>query len=330
MDSFLDERLRVRLFGEGGRVALRVTRMRAGLEAAAVHLVVARGRDRRGQSVEHRYVHKVAHGPVAREAGIYRRLVHRYLPTLAPRLLHVERPRKTVAILYLEHVPGRPWPWSELDISAAVLERIASLHELEPDTPLPAWDYESELAGMARWTVDMARRATTSPARDLVRGAVPMLEDLTDRLPVMRAYLASERPFAGRVIHGDLHPGNVMIRRLDGHADPVLIDWARTRVGSALEDLSSWAQSLATWEPEMRRRHDSLLQRYLVARGLSPRLSTELRDLYWFAAASNALAGALGVHLEALADQRELDPHGPSARSARDWLRIARQARARL
>lgn len=330
MDSFLDERLRARLFGEGGEVAVHVTRLRAGLEAAAVHLVVARGRDQHGQRVEHRYVHKVAHGVGAREAAVYRRLVRRHVPALAPRLFHVERPRKALAILYLEHVAGRPWPWSDLDVSAAVLERIAELHDLEPETSLPAWDYDSDLVGMARWTVDMARRVTTSPARELVRGAVPMLEELTEQLPAMRRYLASERPFAGRVIHGDLHPGNVMIRGLDGYAEPVLIDWARAREGSALEDVSSWAQSLSTWEPEMRRRHDSLLQRYLVARGLSPRLSTELRDLYWFAAASNALAGALGVHLEALAAQPEPDPDGPSARSARDWLRVARQARARL
>jgi hypothetical protein len=80
----------------------------------------------------------------------------------------------------------------------------------------------------------------------------------------------------------------------------------------------------------MRRRHDTLFVRYLIARRLTPQLTTELRDLYWFAAASNALAGALAFHLAVVAEQPRYYPASPSARSARDWLRSLRQARARL
>jgi hypothetical protein len=38
-----------------------------------------------------------------------------------------------------------------------------------------------------------------------------------------------------------------------------LIDWARARRGSPFEDVASWLHSLGCWEPEARRRHDSLL-----------------------------------------------------------------------
>src|SRR5690606_7481242 len=153
-------------------------------------------------------------------------------------------------------------------------------------------------------------------------------------LAPLRRHLRSARPFAGLVIHGDLHPGNVLCRGRGGSpgagGEVVFLDWARARIGSALEDVSAWLQSLATWEPEMHRRHDTLLARYLTARGLAPRLTGELRDLYWLAAASNALAGALGFHLAVLADRPTYDPHAPSARSARGWLRALRQARVRL
>ncbi len=163
-----------------------------------------------------------------------------------------------------------------------------------------------------------------------VREILPDLELVVAELPRLRAQLRASAPFGQRVLHGDLHPGNVLVRVTNGEPAPVFVDWARARVGSALEDVSSWLRSLATWEPEMQRRHDTLFVRYLAARGLSPRLTSEVREQYWFAAASNALAGALGFHLEQLASSPALDPSSAAARSARSWLNAVRQARARL
>src|SRR5919108_667753 len=71
----------------------------------------------------------------------------------------------------------------------------------------------------------------------------------------------------------------------------VLLDWARARRGSPLEDVSSWLQSLGYWELEARRRHDTLLRRYLKARAFAGELSRAVRDAYWLAAACNVLAG---------------------------------------
>jgi hypothetical protein len=311
------------------RPAIRAERLRGGLESDAVHLVTASGRDARGRRIERRYVRKVVDRARSREAGVYRHLA-RHAPELAPRLIHVARTR-TSATLYLEHVEiARPWPWSELEASAAVLERIARLHELQARDGLPAWDYEGELATSAGWTLAVARRLASTPARELVRDAIPTIEDVVAGLDVLRGRLRGARAFAGRVIHGDLHPGNVLYRSRGGAHEPVFIDWARARIGSALEDVSTWLQSLSTWEPEARRRHDTLFSRYLAARGLAPRLTADVRDLYWFAAASNALAGALAFHLATLAEQPRYDPSSPPACAARAWLRALRQARARL
>ena len=109
----------------------------------------------------------------------------------------------------------------------------------------------------------------------------------------------------------------------------MLLDWGRARLGSPLEDVSSWLQSLGYWEPAAKRRHDTLLAGYLAARGLAARADRELRDAYWLAGASNALSGALLVHLRTSRDA----PPGSRQRAAADQaaadaLRVIRRAAA--
>jgi aminoglycoside phosphotransferase (APT) family kinase protein len=101
----------------------------------------------------------------------------------------------------------------------------------------------------------------------------PDLSVLTEDLPILgrivlararlREELLSERPFGCRPIHGGVHPGNALVRRRGQKDEPVLLDWGRARLGSPLEDASSWPQSLSYWEAEGRRNHDTLLTAYL-------------------------------------------------------------------
>jgi len=107
----------------------------------------------------------------------------------------------------------------------------------------------------------------------------------------------------------------------------VLLDWGRARFGSPLEDVSSWLQSVGYWEPEVRRRHDTLLRSYLRARDLSDHLSPELRELYWMAAACNAMSGALRYHLAVMLDSTRSGEERSGAFCAlQDSLRIIRRA----
>lgn len=69
----------------------------------------------------------------------------------------------------------------------------------------------------------------------------------------------------------------------------------------------------------MRRRHDTLLRGYLVARGLPSTLERTLRDAYWMESVSNTLAGALHYHLLVA-----MDTH---ARSERERQAAAATAR---
>jgi aminoglycoside phosphotransferase (APT) family kinase protein len=127
-----------------------------------------------------------------------------------------------------------------------------------------------------------------------------------------------------------VHSGNAMVRAGQEAERVVLLDWGRARLGSPLEDVSSWLQSLGYWEPEAKRRHDTLLQRYLVARGLVPRLGRDLRDAYWLASAGNVLAGALRYYL-VVADGGGGAPsrtRAEAGRAARDQLRVVRRADA--
>jgi aminoglycoside phosphotransferase (APT) family kinase protein len=113
--------------------------------------------------------------------------------------------------------------------------------------------------------------------------AAPPAKRIVLSLCKWRKALLGFTPFGPCILHGDVHPGNVMIRAHRGHeAQPVLIDWERARAGSALEDVSSWLQSLF-WEREARRRHDSIFASYLSAIGMERRLTSEIRAAYWIA-----------------------------------------------
>ncbi|WP_438010738.1 phosphotransferase [Sorangium sp. So ce321] len=274
----------------------------------------------------------------AREAAVYRRLSTSVARRFSPELLGAQRLGRRRWLLYLERiVPAHPWPWTDSAHTARVLEQLARFHgETAPGAALPAWDYEAESLAAARGTLSVAERLPRGEIPALAR-AMPALRRVVAALPAMRRQLLAFQPLGTTVIHGDVHPGNVMIRRRGGVAEPVLLDWARARVGSPLEDVSSWLQALGYWEPEARRRHDTLLAGYLAARGLAPALTRPLRDVYWFAAASNALAGALGYHLSIVSIARDSragqpgaasDARAAAARNAADWLRVIRRADA--
>jgi Ser/Thr protein kinase RdoA (MazF antagonist) len=126
-------------------------------------------------------------------------------------------------------------------------------------------------------------------------------------------------------IHGDVHSGNVILRASEKR-DVAFIDWARARLGSPLEDLASWLHSLGCWEPEARRRHDTLLRAYLEARSSKQRITTDLRTLYWYASASNGLSGAIRYHLLVLIDPVcSSDMKSDSVRILRSWERVIRR-----
>jgi hypothetical protein len=214
-----------------------------------------------------------------------------------------------------------------------VLEQVARLHTLQPDpTALEAltdWDYERELRINAALTLERLEEAVGRPEFRGLRRGVPPTRRLLWSLPEIRRDLLDFSPFGKGPIHGDLHSGNALVRRRKGRDEPVLIDWARARIGSPLEDISSWLQSLAGWEPEARRRHDTLLASYLLARGMEGRLRSDLRAAYWLAGASNAFSGALLHHLTQLLDPRATNTVRLRAvYSAREWIRVLRRADA--
>ncbi len=306
--------------------------IRGGLESASVTRLAVRYRDPLGKARVHTMVVKRLAGQAAREASVYQGLLSQ-CPSVAPRLLAAHRPAPDSAVLYLEALrPASRWPWRDVTATGSVLERVALLHQAEPAgealAALSRWDYETELLDSARRTLEQLERFRR-PAPPAVRRGIRWVRRLVEALPALRRQLLAFSPFRASVIHGDLHSGNVILRRREGRVEPILLDWGRARIGSPLEDVSSWLQSLAEWEPETRRRHDTLFAGYLAARGLERRLSKDLRAAYWLAGASNALAGALSYHLWVVANERASASRVAGAlRSAQEWLRILRRADA--
>jgi Ser/Thr protein kinase RdoA (MazF antagonist) len=217
---------------------------------------------------------------------------------------------------------------------APLIRRLARLHARtaahSTAASLPSWDYESELRESSEATLQLLSRCRRHSEFDSLARCLPSVRRVAGALPNIRRELLGFLPLGTVAIHGDVHPGNVLVRQRAGKQEPILIDWGRARTGSPLEDLNAWLQSLGYWEPQARRRHDTLLAGYLSARGMERRLSRELRAAYWLAGASNALSGALAYHLSVLLDETEAcDARKRSAaHSAHDWLRIIRRAAA--
>ncbi|WP_205790294.1 aminoglycoside phosphotransferase family protein [Microvirga makkahensis] len=303
-----------------------------GSEACAVAMVTVRYRNRAGRPQVFRFVMKHLTGRPAREAEVYERLVSVHAVDVAPRLLAVERTGTDGVFLCLEAIRRTgAWPWREIRMGTVLLGRLAEFHRAaEDEAPLvPDWDYEAELQLMAEHSrAALERCRGNDDLSDLARD-LPSLNRIVAALPKLRVQLLSEHPFGRRPIHGDVHSGNVLVRRRGGGDSPILLDWGRTRLASPLEDVSSLLQSLGYWEPEWRRRHDTLLAAYLSAFGMDRTLTTSVRAAYWMAGASNVLAGALLYHLGIAADHRQ----SPSRRraagiAARDALRVIRRASA--
>lgn len=316
-------------------VELRLERraLRGGLESDGVARIAARFHDPAGRRRVFSFVEKRLTGSAAREAAVYEELVSRYADELSPRLLAAERPGEGRAALYLEALrPVNAWPWRDVGAAHAVLRGVARLHA----TPVAAdvlvtlagWDYEAELREAAAVTLERLEHCRRAGLASLGAG-LRWTRRVVRALPAIRRYLLESGPLGCSVIHGDLHPGNAVIRRRRGRHEPVLLDWGRARLGSPLEDVANWLQTLGKWEPEARRRHDTLLVGYLEARGRGRTLDADLRAAYWLAGASNALSGALAHHLSVVLDARAPESSRNVAHYvAREWLRVLRRADA--
>jgi aminoglycoside phosphotransferase (APT) family kinase protein len=203
---------------------------------------------------------------------------------------------------------------------------LAQLHDA-PQLAREAfsWNYEDEMSRSAEETLDFAATARNSAGRRVWR-RLGDLRRVVRALPRIRRRLLSD---GGTPIHGDMHPGNVILRRTQRSVDVVLIDWARARIGSPLEDIASWLHSLGCWEPQARRRHDTLMQAYLGARRVPRIFNADIRVDYWLASVSNGLSGAIRYHLAVVTDNGAIEQaRANSAIALLAWERVVRRAAA--
>ena len=309
-----------------GSIGVRVEPLHGGLEARVTlarltHTQVDR-------SIPAWLVVKEIRPAADREWAVYRWLWTHLTDPPAVRALGVERDAGAT-FLYLDYAEAlSAWPWSDTARAAAVCRELARLHDAtSARRSPPSWDYEAELTISAARTLELADLARDPAGRRYWR-RLGDLKRVVRALPDIRSVLMDGEK---TVIHGDLHPGNVSLRAGTGSPDVVLLDWARARVGSPFEDVASWLHSLGCWEPQARLRHDTLMQAYLRSRAVPRTLSAGVRRLYWYASASNGLAGAIRYHLAVLASSEST----PSARfdahrALRAWQRGTRQAAALL
>jgi aminoglycoside phosphotransferase (APT) family kinase protein len=321
--------------GAAHDLTVRTRRLRGGLVSGSVVHVAARFRDTRGRLQAASFVVKQLCPESAREGEIYELLRATNASKLAPVLLGVDRRAGSATSLYLEAIAASSrWPWRDVRHVQRVLEALVELHTCGSSAVLAlgagAWNYEAELLERAALTLQHAERVLAVTRDPRLRASLPALRRVVAQLPELRRRLLVLGPLPLTLVHGDMHSGNVVVRRRNGRHEPVLLDWARARIGSPFEDVSSWLQSLGFWEPAVKRKHDTLLATYLACRGLPTPASRDVRDAYWLAGASNGLAGALRYHLELATDAAQPAARDMALRAAHDWLRVIRRADARL
>lgn len=323
-------------FGEVSDLHLETRELRGGLESRAVLRAVARFRDREGRARSWSWVIKRVSVARRREVAVYRRLPPRGGELhFAPELLAVEDDGDDDggALLHMEWIrPVRRWPWEDMGTAQRVTRRLARIHwDVDAQlgaAELPPWDYEAELEWSAAATVETVEQLPDDDALRPIRRGLPAVRRMAEAVPRVRQEIACWDGGSQVWIHGDLHPGNLLLRWSRGRAEPVLLDWGRVRRGSRLEDLSSWVLSLTHWVPEARRRHDTLLRKYLEGTGGGGRLGGGFRDAYWLAGACNAMAGALRYQIVTACESPSPVQRGKSLTAARRWMRTVRRADA--
>jgi aminoglycoside phosphotransferase (APT) family kinase protein len=295
-----------------------------GLESA---VALARISEQRGQRpAPEQLVIKQLPAGFEREADVYD-VLWRHLDRPPAVRVFGREASANATYLYLEDArPCSSWPWSDTARSAAVCRTLAQFHD---SRELPrecfAWNYEAELTRSAEATLSIATDARDASGKRYWR-RLGDLRRVVAALPTIRARLLSG---VTTVIHGDMHPGNVILRDGGSDADVVLIDWARARVGSPLEDVASWLHSLGCWEPQARRRHDTLMRAYVEARAVPMVFGADLRLAYWLSSVSNGLSGAMCYHLAVLSDPASSAPAVyDSQRALTAWERVVRRAAA--
>jgi hypothetical protein len=316
-------------------VQLETQPLRGGLESAGVFRVTAWSGGGATMRQKRSMVVKRLQGNARREARVYQEILGVMRADCSPALLGVCSAAAECRLCLESVRPAVRWPWAQGEASGAVLKSLARLHTLPPLDPttrawVEEWDYEAELRSRLQDLLQFAGQSCRRPEFMSLRRSLPVLCRMASALPKVRSQLLQFAPFGRTFIHGDVHPGNVVMRRTLTGTVPVFLDWGRSRIGSPLEDAASWLQSLGYWEPEAKRRHDTLLTGYLAARGTTCRLTRELRDAYWLAAASNLLAGAMLYHLGIASQASTLSSSKRfgALRALGDCLRVLRRADA--
>jgi hypothetical protein len=187
-----------------------LTPLSGGLEAVVARATV-NGLSRRHREIPRRFIIKELRGAQRREAAVYDELWLEGAAPPAARVFGVTR-AEDADYLFLEDVrPFASWPWSDTDVSAAVCRVLAKLHRarLPRARILSEWNYEEELRESAASTLGLAESAR-SEAGDRIWRRLGDLRKVVEALPALRDCLLREKM---AFIHGDMHPGNLLVRR---------------------------------------------------------------------------------------------------------------------
>lgn len=216
-------------------------------------------------------------------------------------------------------------PYGKLAQLADVLAALASIRWQDGgDFPLlpKDWPADGDSDGFLRWhiryTTEQVEPRTWDQygsvlgALNFPRGVMSRFSDLLPSL--------TPRPFS--LLHGDLHPGNIVVGQ-DGSLD--VIDWELAMMGDPLHDLAIHLER--SCYPSLREEERLIRAWRSRVRAVSPEAVTGLeRDLLWY----RRFQAVRSVYTDVArtVDRLRLEPHVfPVEQASADLVRIVNRAR---
>ncbi len=118
---------------------------------------------------------------------------------------------------------------------AIVFERVLgpSLWELMVESRRGAAEVARELAAVHRCILSVGLPFEVTGATERIHSKIAIVEQLTSEERVEARRVLDSLPRGAALLHGDLHPGNVLI----GPEGPVVIDWFDSAIGHPIADV---------------------------------------------------------------------------------------------
>ena len=237
-------------------VETNIRELRGGLDSSCVLHVrtIFRTRDRRVRSGS--FVLKRSQ-PGGAEGRVHVDVLPSSGLELAPTLLGFHQAEGEHVYMFEYVRRSERWPWSASNNSRLVLDALAGLHGRRLTDFAADRSYELILVKGASRLQEHLEGIPRGSELGFARGSIPVVRRMAEALPRIRRRLLDNGLFGSTLIHGDVHSGNVLLRKRRNGVSPVFL------IGAGAGMVRRWKTSVRgcnRWDFGNRRRSASTIR----------------------------------------------------------------------